>query len=52
MRLAIAARCPTENERAMDYTKISRLDGKVALVTGGARGLGAEIAEALLQMGT
>ena len=35
----------------MDYTKISRLGGKVALVTGGARGLGAEIAEALLQMG-
>lgn len=35
----------------MDYSKVSRLDGKVALVTGGARGLGAEIADALLQMG-
>ena len=35
----------------MDYSAISRLDGKVALVSGGARGLGAEIAEALLQVG-
>jgi 3alpha(or 20beta)-hydroxysteroid dehydrogenase len=35
----------------MDYNSISRLDGKIALVTGGARGLGAEIADALLQLG-
>lgn len=35
----------------MDYTKAFRLDGKVALVTGAARGLGAEMAEALLQVG-
>lgn len=35
----------------MDYNKVSRLDGKVALVTGGARGLGAEITDALLQLG-
>jgi NAD(P)-dependent dehydrogenase (short-subunit alcohol dehydrogenase family) len=35
----------------MDYNNISRLDGKVVLVTGGARGLGAEIANALLQTG-
>lgn len=35
----------------MDYNTITRLDGKIALVTGGARGLGAEIADALLQMG-
>lgn len=35
----------------MDYTNISRLDGKVALVTGAARGLGSEIANALTQVG-
>lgn len=35
----------------MDYTNISRLDGRVALVTGAARGLGSEIAHALMQVG-
>lgn len=35
----------------MDYGQIARLDDKVALVTGAARGLGAETAVALLQSG-
>ena len=35
----------------MDYARQFRLDGKVALVTGGARGLGAAIADALVQAG-
>ncbi len=34
-----------------DYAKSFRLDGKVALVSGAARGLGAEIAQALAAMG-
>ena len=34
-----------------DYLSAFRLDGKVALVTGGARGLGSEIATALAQAG-
>ncbi|MDB5986881.1 MAG: putative dehydrogenase [Nevskia sp.] len=34
-----------------DYSKAFRVDGKVALVSGGARGLGAEIAIALAQVG-
>ncbi|WP_339485445.1 glucose 1-dehydrogenase [Pseudomonas sp. EL_65y_Pfl2_R95] len=34
-----------------NYLEQTRLDGKVALVSGAARGLGAEIAEALLQAG-
>ncbi|MGQ0528341.1 MAG: glucose 1-dehydrogenase [Panacagrimonas sp.] len=35
----------------MDYNKAFRLDGKVALVTGGARGIGAAVCEALTQAG-
>jgi NAD(P)-dependent dehydrogenase (short-subunit alcohol dehydrogenase family) len=35
----------------VDYARKFRLDGKVALVTGGARGLGAAIADALSQAG-
>lgn len=35
----------------IDYGKAFRLDGKVAMVTGAARGIGAEIAGALAQMG-
>ncbi len=34
-----------------DYTALQRLDGKVALVTGAARGLGAEISTALTSLG-
>lgn len=34
-----------------DYAKSQRLDGKVALVTGGGGGIGAESARALAQMG-
>lgn len=34
-----------------DYSKAFRLDGKAALVTGGARGIGAAICEALAQAG-
>ncbi|MBL6751377.1 MAG: glucose 1-dehydrogenase [Nevskia sp.] len=37
--------------KGFDYGKAFRLDGKVALVTGAARGLGAEIARALAQVG-
>lgn len=35
----------------MDYTQSFRLDGKVALVTGAARGIGAAVSEALAQVG-
>lgn len=35
----------------MDYTQAFRLDGKVALVTGAARGIGATVCEALAQAG-
>lgn len=34
-----------------DYSQLFRLDGKAALVTGGARGIGAAVAEALAQSG-
>ncbi|GAC1633040.1 MAG: glucose 1-dehydrogenase [Nevskia sp.] len=34
-----------------DYGKAFRVDGKVALISGGARGLGAEMARALAQQG-
>ena len=34
-----------------DYQRLYRVDGKVALVSGGARGIGAEIARALAQSG-
>jgi NAD(P)-dependent dehydrogenase (short-subunit alcohol dehydrogenase family) len=34
-----------------DYSKLFRLDGKVALVSGAARGIGAEVAQALAQAG-
>lgn len=34
-----------------DYNKMFRLDGKAALVTGAARGIGAAIAEAMAQVG-
>jgi len=34
-----------------DYQQAYRLDGKVALVTGAARGLGAEISRAFTQVG-
>ncbi len=35
----------------MDYAKAFRVDGRVALVTGGARGIGAAVAEALARCG-
>jgi len=35
----------------MDYNKAFRLDGKAALVTGAARGIGAAVADALAQSG-
>lgn len=35
----------------MDYTKAFRVDGRAALVTGGARGIGAAVAEALAGCG-
>ncbi len=41
----------SEQNAVLDYGKQFRLDGKVALVTGAARGLGAEIAAALAQLG-
>src|SRR3546814_7716791 len=34
-----------------DYNKLFRLDGKVAFVSGAARGIGAEVAQALAQAG-
>jgi 3alpha(or 20beta)-hydroxysteroid dehydrogenase len=42
---------PTPENRMSDYNQAFRLDGKVALVSGAARGIGAAIAEALAQAG-
>ncbi|MGQ0697803.1 MAG: SDR family NAD(P)-dependent oxidoreductase [Panacagrimonas sp.] len=38
-------------EQSVDSTRAFRLDGKVALVSGGARGIGAAVCEALAQAG-
>src|SRR4051794_2717552 len=40
-----------EQEETMDTSTLFRLDGRIALVTGGSRGIGRMIAEGFIQQG-